>query len=329
MRKLLLCFAALLFAGPAKAATVCVYDPGGKSGDYYRIMEAWALEASGWGTAVELKAYTDEETATKDYEAGQCDGVLATGVRLQRFNRFPTTLEAVGALPTYDLLKGMLKTLATSDGAASKLSSGGHVTAGFIPIGAAYLFVRDRNIDSVGELAGQRIATLDYDKASVAMVDRVGAIMVPADLGSLGPKFNNGDVDACYASAPAYQPFELNRGLSGGGGIVKAPLAQATLQLLLHEDKFADGFAKSSRQDLYNRWGDAKAVIDAAESAIPANYWIEIPDATFAEWEEMFQGVRIKLRDETGAYDGAMLGVMRKLRCSTDGSRAECAEKKE
>ena len=31
--------------------------------------------------------------------------------------------------------------------------------------------------------------------------------MVPADLGSLGPMFNNGDVDACYVSAPAYAPF--------------------------------------------------------------------------------------------------------------------------
>ena len=37
---------------------------------------------------------------------------------------------------------------------------------------------------------------MDYDKPSVVMVEKIGAIMVPADLGSIGPKFNNGDVDA-------------------------------------------------------------------------------------------------------------------------------------
>ena len=44
-------------------------------------------------------------------------------------------------------------------------------------------------------------------------VARACAIMVPADLGSFGPQFNNGNVDACYMSALAYQPFELWRGI--------------------------------------------------------------------------------------------------------------------
>jgi len=322
---------ALAWAAPASAETrsICVYDPGGKSGDYYGLMSKYATEASTWGVEVEIKPYTDEETAAKDYEAGQCDGVVATGVRLQRYNRFASSIEAIGGLRDYGQLKQMVTTLATSGGASAKLGQDGNTVIGFIPIGAVYLFVRDRNVDTVTELAGKRIATMDYDKASVFMVDRVGAIMAPADLGSIGPKFNNGDVDACYVSAPAYRPFELFRGLdASGGGILKAPLAQATLQVMIHEDKFPAGFVEKSRTDLLGRFDDALSLITKAEADIPAKHWVDVPDSTYVEWEQMFQGVRVSLRDK-GAYDPMMLTVMKQLRCKADAARSECAESKE
>lgn len=321
----------LAVAAPAQAETrsICVYDPAGKSGDYYGLMSKYATEASTWGVEVEIKAYTDEETASKDYEAGQCDGVVATGVRLQRFNKFAATIEAIGGLKTYDQLRDMITTLATSAGASAKLTQDGNTVVGFIPVGAVYLFVRDKNVDTVPELAGKRIATMAYDKASVFMVDRVGAIMVPADLGSIGPKFNNGDVDACYVSAPAFRPFELQRGIGTAGGILKAPLAQATLQVMIRDEKFPEGFADKSRKDLLGRFGTALTIIEKAEADIPASAWVEIPDSTLTEWDQMFQGVRVALRDEKKSYDGMMLGVMKQLRCKADGARSECAENKE
>ena len=313
----------------AESRRICVYDPAGKTGDYYSIMEDFALEASNWGAEIALQAYTDEETASKDFEAGHCDGVLATGVRLQRFNRFPSTLEAIGALPSYELLKGMVVTLAKYESAAQKLTLGDYETVGFIPVGAAYLFVRDREIDTVAELAGKRVATMDYDKAAPVMVNRVGAIMVPADLGSIGPKFNNGDVDICYMSAPAYRPFELWRGLEGHGGILRAPLAQATLQLLVRRSRFPEGFGSKARTDMAGRFDDALAILQRAEADIPEKYWVDISEERREEWDELFLSVRLKLRDEHGAYDGSMLSALRKLRCSNDSARAECVEKKE
>ena len=242
----------LLAGAPAQAESrsMCIFDPAGRSGDYFRFLQEYVLAAKGWGVDIELKPYTDEETAAKDYEAGACDGVIATGVRLQRFNRFPSTIEAMGALPSYELLGQMINTIARYDSAAARMTSGNHETVGLIPVGAVYLFVRDRNIDTVEELAGKRIATMDYDLAAPKMVDRVGAIMVPADLGSIGPKFNNGDVDACYVSAPVYEPFELWKGLGSNGGVIKAPLAQATLQVLVNRTRFPEGFGKKSRLHL-------------------------------------------------------------------------------
>jgi hypothetical protein len=321
----------LATAAPAYAETraICVYDPAGRSGDYFSLMTKYATTASTWGVEVEIRPYTDELTAAKDYEAGVCDGVVATGVRLQRFNGFASSIEAIGGLPTYPLLKKMVDTLVSSPSAATMLTQNGNAVVGFIPVGAVYLFVRDRNVDTVAELAGKRIATMDYDKASSFMVQRVGGIQVPADLGSIGPKFNNGDVDACYVSAPVYRPFELQHGLGTAGGVLKAPLAQATLQVMLRESRFPEGFAAKSRTDLAGRFDAALALVTKAESEIPANYWVTIPDTTQKEWDALFQGVRVQLRDEKHAYDGNMLRVMKGLRCGANAGRSECAETKE
>lgn len=324
-----LALAALLGLGStAHAATICVYDPAGKAGDYHRMLESFALEASAWGATVEVKAYTDEATAAKDYEAGACDGVVATGVRLQRFNRFPSTVEAVGALPSYPLLKDLLSTVTTSDAASKKLVKDGHETIGFIPVGAVYLFVRDRAVDTVPELAGKRIATMDYDKAAPALVKRIGAVAVSADLGTIGPKFNNGAVDACYVSAPAYQPFELHRGIGSAGGVLKAPLAQATLQVMVRQEKFPEGFGAKARPWFLGRFDEAVGIAKKAEDAMPAAGWVTIPADREAEWNDMFLDVRVSLRDD-GSYDPTMLTVMRQLRCKADAARAECAEKRE
>ncbi len=314
---------------PADARVICVYDPAGKAGDYYAMLEDFAVTASTWGVPVSVRAYTDEQTATKDYDAGQCDGVVATGVRLQGYNNFPSTIEAMGAIPTYDILKQMILSLNRYESAARRLRRGEHETAGIIPIGAVYLFVRDRRIDTVPELAGIRIATMTYDRASPLMVDRVGAIAVPADLSTIGPKFNNGDVDACYVSAPAYEPFELRRGMGTKGGVIQYPLAQATLQLLIRHARFPEGFAAKARVDIAARFDHALEIVKRAEAAIPASAWIPVSSSDIPGFEELFLSVRLKLRDEVGAYDPTMLSALRKLRCANDPTRSECAEKKE
>jgi hypothetical protein len=227
------------------------------------------------------------------------------------------------------LLKQLLSALTNYESAAKRLVSNDNETIGVIPVGTVHLFVNDRSIDTVAELAGKRIATFDYDKPSLVMVDRVGAIVVPADLGSIGPKFNNGDVDICYLPVPAYQPFELWRGIGEKGGIVKLPLAQGTLQVMVRHEKFPDGFGNNARKWFLGKFDSIVSFVNKAEAEIPAKYWIEIPAADMSGFDEMFLNTRLKLRDEVGAYDKTMLGTMRKLRCGADASRAECAEQKE
>lgn len=313
----------------ASGKTLCAYDPKGRSGEYSKILEDFKLQAGTWGVDLEVKTYTDEETATKDYEAGKCDGVVATGARLQRFNRFSSSIEAIGAINNYGLLKQLVDSFVRYPSAAAKLRNGAHETIGVLPAGLVFLYVRDRSIDTVPELAGKRIATMDYDKAAPVMVDRVGAIMVPADLGSFGPQFNNGSVDACYMSALAYQPFELWRGMSPKGGVVDLPLAMATLQIQVRHESFPADFGTKSRAWFAKQFSRAQKAVEADQRAIDAKYWINIPKSEYPGFEDMFLQVRLDIRDKHKGYDGSMLSVLRKLRCASSPSRSECVEKKE
>lgn len=318
-----------LTAGAASAAprAVCVYDPAGKAGEFYAQIQDFSLAASSWGVELTLRPYTDEETAARDYEAGSCDAVLATGVRLQRFNRFPSTLEAMGAVPDYAHLSDMVWTLARYPSAAAMLRSGDHETVGILSAGAVYLFLHDRSVDTVPELAGKRVATMDYDKAAPAMVNRVGAIAVPADLGSIGPQFNNGAVDVCYMSAPGYRPFELWRGLGTKGGVMRAPFAQATLQLMVRAPQFPADFGSRSRQWFAEHFAASAAIAQRADAGIPKELWVDLSPQQAAQWDAMFLEVRLQLRGS--AYDPAMLSALRKLRCARTPSRPECAAPQE
>jgi len=315
---------ALLATLPAQASSkLCVYDPAGRSGDYFAMVQSFADEHPQYD--LEVKPYTDEELAARDYDAKHCSGVMATGARLQRFNNFSSTLEAIGALPEYRDLTAMV-VYGLQDRRAENLVKGEHETVGFIPVGAVYLVVRDRNINTVGELAGKKIATLDFDKASPVMVDKVGAIGVPADLGTLGPKFNNGDVDAVYVSAPAFEPFELQKGIGSKGGVLKYPLAQATLQLMVRSSDLPDDFGKTSRAWFAEHVDDGVAIAKKAESGIPASSWVTVEGTE--DFDDMFIDVRVALRN-AGTYNGTLLSDMRKTRCYRDKSRPECVEKRE
>ena len=141
-------------------------------------------------------------------------------------------------------------------------------------------------------------------------------------------EFNNGEVDAVYVSAPAYEAFELEKGLASKGGIVKLPLAQATLQLVVRPSAFPEGFGAQSRNYFLSKFSVAKKLVTDAEAKIPSRYWIDLPKSSLPGFDDLFQASRLALLKE-GAYHKKMLNVMFRLRCKSDSSRSECAENKE
>lgn len=311
-----------------KAFSVCVFDLGGRSGDFFSNMEDLRTAALDWGVKLELKVYIDEKTASEDLKAGKCDAALLTGTRARPFNRFPGTIEAVGGLPSYEHLRMTIELLA-SPKLDKKMGSDKYDTVAVLPAGAVYMYLRDRSLGTVEGMAGKRIATMDYDTASITMVNRIGASVVGAEIAQIAGLFNNGSVDACYAPGLAYSVLELHKGLGTKGAVLRLPLGQLTQQVITRKDAgFPKDFAGKARKWAAAQFDRALEMQLKHERKIPARYWLDPTPKELARYEDLFRDSRILLR-ENGTYDKTMLSLLRRVRCKKNPAHPECAEKRE
>ena len=304
--------------------TVCVWDLMGANGDNYSLMKDYRIAAREWGVDVKLKAYSDEKIATEDFRVGQCDAAVITGLRAKPFNTFAGSLESIGSIPSYKHLKAVVATI-SSPKAASLMQQGNYEVAGVMPMGSAYFFLNNREIDEVGKLAGKKIAVFDYDKSQSQLVQRVGAQAVPSDISNFGQKFNNGVVDIIAAPATAYRPLELYRGLGTKGGIPDFVLAQVFLQVVIRKERFPDGYGQQSRQYLSSQFDRVLAIVQRYESDINPKYWLHIPDTDRPRYFALMRSARIDLT-KNGTYDKRMMSLLKKVRCQIEPQSAECSE---
>lgn len=315
---------ASLQAQAAAAQQVCVFDILGAQGEAFGMMKDYALVAAKLGASLQLKAYTDERTASEDFKAGQCDAVLMTGLRARQFNLFTGSLDSLGAIPTTQVMEKVMATLA-NPALAPKMTQGKYEVAGVSPAGAAYIFVKSRSINNIKALAGKKIAIFDYDKSQAIMVQKIGAQPVSSDITNFGAKFNNGAVDVIAAPALAYKPLELFKGLGKDGAIVRFPIIQLTYQLVINKDKFPADFGQKSRSYWETQVPRALALIKKAETAIPAATWMDLPPADKDGYVVLMRESRITLTKD-GLYDPTMMKVLKKSRCAVSSSDAECSQ---
>lgn len=315
----------LIVSGNSVQATskkMCVFDLLGANGPTFSQMKDYKTAALAWDVELELKPYTSERVAAEDFKSGLCDAVIFTGIRARQFNSFTGSLDAIGALPTYDHLKSVITTISGKKAAKLMISDPYEVVSVF-PGGAAYMFVNDRNIDTVGELAGKRIAILDSDPAQVEMVMFVGASPVGTSIANMYSKFNNGSVDVTYGPGIVYEAMELYKGLGSKGGVIQFPLVQLTMQVLIRKAKFPEGYGQKSRDyalSMFDQWVEA---IKRYDNKIPAKLWVSIPEVDKSGYLEVFRQSRIKLRDK-GIYNRKTMKLMRMLRCKKDSHQPEC-----
>lgn len=321
----LLAIAAATTSVQASAANkICVFDILGAQGDAFGLIKDYALAAKNLGATLELKAYTDERTAAEDFKAGQCDGVMLTGMRGRQFNLFTGSLDSIGAIPTYAVMDKAISTIA-NPALAPKLSNGKYEVAGIAPAGAAYLFVKSRSINHVDKLAGKKIAIFDYDKSQAKMVQKVGAQPVSSDISNFAAKFNNNAVDIIAAPAMAYKPLELYKGLGKDGAIVRFPIAQLTYQLVIDKTKFPADFGQKSRVYWDGQYERAMNLVKKAEKDVPASAWMDLPAADKDGYVVLLRDARISLTKE-GIYDPVMMKLLKKTRCAIDSGDAECSQ---
>lgn len=323
-----LLLAALLLPAGSHADTLrkvlfCVYDPLGIHGDAFGMARDQALVARDWGVDMELRAYTDERVAAEDFKAGQCDGVAITTIRARQFSPFVGSIDSVGALPSARHMRLLLQALANPR-LAPLMVNGPYEVAGVAPMGAAYVLVTDRRIDSVEKAAGKKVAVLELDKAQARIVQRLGAQPVASDLSNFAGKFNNHQVDVLVAPVLLYKPMELYKGVGTQGGIYRFPLGQISATLLIRRDRFPPDFGQKSRAYVLTQMDKAFAIVARAEKEIPEAQWLDLSPADEARYVKMMREARMQLTRE-GVYDKTMMRLLRNIRCKVGPGDSECA----
>ena len=316
----------LLISGVAQAEPIkrkiCVFDIAGNVGPIMQAMRDWRAVAIGWGLDAELIPFTNEAIAAEELRSNRCDASMMTGIRGRLFNQYAGTLDSIGSIPDNKHLRVVLRVLAHPT-QAEKMTQGAYTIMGIAPASAAYVFVNNKEVNTLAKAAGKRVAVLEYDPTQAQMVAQVGATPVASDLTNFSNRFNNGVVDIIAAPLAAYGALELYRGLSPNGGIIDYPLAQISVQLIARTDRFPADMMQASREYFLESFDHIFEVLDREAEAVDPNWFIKIPEKDKQEYEVMMQEARVQLRDD-GYYHPDMLRLQREIRCRFDSARPEC-----
>ncbi|MGH8493021.1 MAG: putative solute-binding protein [Moraxellaceae bacterium] len=297
---------------------ICVFDPAGKKGDLFDLAHEY-LKAAG---PLQFRSYVDERIAVEDFKAGQCDGVVVSTFRARQFNPFIGSVDAFGGLAETRSLKALFSVLNRPQ-LQPNMVQGDYEVAGMLPLGALYVLVRDRRINSIGAAAGRKVAVLDWDKSQARLVEGLAAQPVAADVTSYAARFNNGEVDIMAAPAVLFERFEVQKGLGSRGAVYRFPLAQLTATLLIRSDRFPSGFASRMRAHAPDFVDTALARINAAEAALPARYWQVFAEPEQQRYQQLLTTAREQLTRD-GIYDERMMALLHRVRCMEQPGNAEC-----
>jgi hypothetical protein len=302
---------------------MCVWDPIGKAGPVGQIMKEAKIQAYQWGVDLNYVIYSDERIAIDEFKLGRCDAVNMIGFRAREFNTFTGSLGAIGAIPSYEHLGVIIKTI-SSPKAADLMRVGEYEIIAIGPAGAIFMFTRDRTILQPKDFAGLKMAVLEGIPESDYLSQKYGITPVNSTIFNSILKFNNGTVDLTAAPAIVYEPFEMHKGLEPNGGIYREPFLYITMQVVARWEKLPPEFAQKARLRAVEEYQRFVKFLTDPEATIPEHYWIEIPKHLYDFWVEDFRESRLEL-GRRGIYDQRTLKLMRKVRCKLDSKLAECS----
>lgn len=318
----------LLVSNVAQAEQkVCIFDLLGRAGESYKLMEEWALASKNWGADVKLVAYQQEEHVDRDFKNGKCDAAAMTTMRSRHYNKFAGSIDALGGVTSNDIARRAI-TYALDQRNAKRLVTtikGEKIeVAAIAPIGIAYIFVRDRSMDTIEKGIGKKFAYLHYDIAQKIAVERVGAVGVPSDISTFVGKFNRGEVDSIASPAYAFKPLEIYKGLGNTGAMFTFPLINVTGNLVIRQNKFPEGFGQNSRAWSLKQLPKAFNNIRRLESEIPARYKLNVNNEDKLRYQKLLRDGRIELT-QRGIYDPVMMRVLKRARCTVERTNFECS----
>ena len=196
--------------------------------------------------------------------------------------------------------------------------------AGIGLIGSAYIFVKDRSLNSIEKAQGKKFAILHYDRAQRVMVERVGAVPVMSDISNFIKKFNTGEVDVVAAPAYAYKPLEIEKGLGSKGAMLNFPVVNVTADLIVRPERFPAQFGEQSRQWFLQKIPQSFAMVQRLEAAIPSKIKMQLSKEDKEKYQRLLREGRIDLTKQ-GIYDPGMMRVLKKARCTVERTNFECS----
>ncbi|ALV71460.1 putative solute-binding protein [Acinetobacter johnsonii] len=306
---------------------VCVFDLLGKAGESYKFLEEWALVSKKWGAQVQLISFQDEDLADKAFQNDKCDAVYMTSMRARTYNKFAGSIDALGGVPSNKIAQKAVEyvlDLRNTKRMTTTLQGENYEVAGIGLIGSAYIFVKDRSLNTIEKAQGKKFAILHYDRAQRVMVERVGAVPVMSDISNFIKKFNTGEVDVVAAPAYAYKPLEIEKGLGSKGAMLNFPVVNVTADLIVRPERFPAQFGEQSRQWFLQKIPQSFAMVQRLEAAIPSKIKMQLSKEDKEKYQRLLREGRIDLTKQ-GVYDPGMMRVLKKARCTVERTNFECS----
>lgn len=306
---------------------VCVFDLLGKAGESYKFLEEWALVSKKWGAQVQLISFQDEDLADKAFQNDKCDAVYMTSMRARTYNKFAGSIDALGGVPSNKIAQKAVEyvlDLRNTKRMTTTLQGENYEVAGIGLIGSAYIFVKDRSLNTIEKAQGKKFAILHYDRAQRVMVERVGAVPVMSDISNFIKKFNTGEVDVVAAPAYAYKPLEIEKGLGSKGAMLNFPVVNVTADLIVRPERFPAQFGEQSRQWFLQKIPQSFAMVQRLEAAIPSKIKMQLSKEDTEKYQRLLREGRIDLTKQ-GVYDPGMMRVLKKARCTVERTNFECS----
>lgn len=306
---------------------VCVFDLLGKAGESYKFLEEWALVSKKWGAQVQLISFQDEDLADKAFQNDKCDAVYMTSMRARTYNKFAGSIDALGGVPSNKIAQKAVEYVLdprNTKRMTTYLQGESYEVAGIGLIGSAYIFVKDRSLNTIEKAQGKKFAILHYDRAQRVMVERVGAVPVMSDISNFIKKFNTGEVDVVAAPAYAYKPLEIEKGLGSKGAMLNFPVVNVTADLIVRPERFPAQFGEQSRQWFLQKIPQSFAMVQRLEAAIPSKIKMQLSKEDKEKYQRLLREGRIDLTKQ-GVYDPGMMRVLKKARCTVERTNFECS----
>ena len=306
---------------------VCVFDLLGKAGESYKFLEEWALVSKKWGAQVQLISFQDEDLADKAFQNDKCDAVYMTSMRARTYNKFAGSIDALGGVPSNKIAQKAVEYVLdprNTKRMTTYLQGESYEVAGIGLIGSAYIFLKDRSLNTIEKAQGKKFAILHYDRAQRVMVERVGAVPVMSDISNFIKKFNTGEVDVVAAPAYAYKPLEIEKGLGSKGAMLNFPVVNVTADLIVRPERFPAQFGEQSWQWFLQKIPQSFAMVQRLEAAIPSKIKMQLSKEDKEKYQRLLREGRIDLTKQ-GVYDPGMMRVLKKARCTVERTNFECS----